>query len=109
MKTRKTNYKYQNKYFVKDYDTQTSVYDRSVGQSNKTFNGVVIGDKVHTVKYHHDYGTTTSCGRDAGNSTKQKFVSCQSCVNTFRFSNQDVTKFVKDYFVDRNFKVTVRS
>ena len=50
MKTRKTDYKYQNKYFVKDYDTQTAVYDRSVGQNNKTFNGVVVGSKVHTVK-----------------------------------------------------------
>ena len=44
MKTRKTNYKAENKYFVKEYDSQTSVYDRSVIEQNKTIEMSVFQD-----------------------------------------------------------------
>lgn len=109
MKTRKTKYKAENKYFVKEYDSQTSVYDRSVIEQNKTINTVTNGGKIHTVKYHHSYGVQTSCGMSyAKNSTRRKFVDCQNCVNTFRFGPGDITKYIKNYFVTYDFKVEVK-
>jgi len=92
MKTRQTDYKMQNKYFVREYNTQTEVYDRSVFENKTTFNGVVINNKVHIVKYHFDYGTKTRCGQNGNNSTRQKTTNCRSCVKTFPYFQ--VKKFI---------------
>jgi hypothetical protein len=109
MKIRNTNYKGENKYFVKEYDSQTKVYDSSVREQNKTINTVTHGGKVHTIKYHYNHGVQTSCGLHyAKNSTRNKYVDCQRCVNTF-FNHNHITKYIKNYFLTYDYKVEVKS